>query len=176
MHLHWTRSNQGTRFMAMNKIVLLALCASSFGFSACESTKESLGLNRSAPDEFAVVKRAPLALPPEYALRPPAPGMARPQEKPTDQQAQVAVFGNENTRKTNVKSSGEDALLIAAGADAVKPDIRYTVDQESKDFGKESQPVIDKLMGLGGKDYTPPAETLNASEEAERLKNVDTKN
>jgi len=33
-----------------------------------------LGFEKSAPDEFAVVKRAPLTLPPEYGLRPPSLG------------------------------------------------------------------------------------------------------
>ncbi|MBM3559287.1 MAG: DUF3035 domain-containing protein, partial [Alphaproteobacteria bacterium] len=39
-----------------------------------EDTKRSLGLSKPAPDEFSVVSRAPLSLPPNYTLRPPRPG------------------------------------------------------------------------------------------------------
>ena len=42
----------------------LALAAA-LTLSACAGAKEELGLTRSAPDEFAVVKRAPLEMPPE---------------------------------------------------------------------------------------------------------------
>jgi len=38
-------------------------------------------------DEFAVVTKAPLIMPPDYNLRPPRPGAARPQEQSERQQA-----------------------------------------------------------------------------------------
>ena len=45
------------------------------GLSGCgDRSGNILGFEKSAPDEFAVVKRAPLTLPPEYGLRPPRPG------------------------------------------------------------------------------------------------------
>lgn len=37
-------------------------------------------MDRVGPDEFAVESRAPLTIPPEFDLRPPQPGAARPQE------------------------------------------------------------------------------------------------
>ena len=40
------------------------------GLSACGATKESLGLNKKAPNEFMVTPNKPLCLPPEYELRP----------------------------------------------------------------------------------------------------------
>lgn len=41
------------------------------GLSACSNvTKESLGLNKKAPNEKLVTTRAPLSLPPEYDVRP----------------------------------------------------------------------------------------------------------
>ena len=56
--------------------LLLAPLISFLALSGCSDAKEQLGLTRSAPDEFAVVKRAPLAMPPDYTLRPPRPGAA----------------------------------------------------------------------------------------------------
>lgn len=41
------------------------------GISACSTgTKEKLGMTKKAPNEFMVMPRAPLSLPPEYDLRP----------------------------------------------------------------------------------------------------------
>ena len=37
-------------------------------------------MDQVGPDEFAVESRAPLTIPPEFALRPPQPGAPRPQE------------------------------------------------------------------------------------------------
>ena len=50
----------------------LALAAT---LSACEGgIGDALGLGKKAPDEFAVVRSAPLTLPPDFTLRPPRPG------------------------------------------------------------------------------------------------------
>ena len=35
---------------------------------------------KNPPDEFAITTKAPLVVPPDYALRPPKPGESRPQE------------------------------------------------------------------------------------------------
>jgi len=42
--------------------------------AACGGLKNDLGLSKEAPDEFAVVRNAPLSLPPDFNLRPPRPG------------------------------------------------------------------------------------------------------
>ncbi len=56
----------------MSKIMRLIVAgAVVFSVAACGSaTKEKLGLSRKAPNEFLVMPRAPLSLPPEYDLRP----------------------------------------------------------------------------------------------------------
>ena len=53
--------------------------------SGCTDLKKAIGLERTSPDEFAVESRAPLTMPPDFDLRPPQPGAARPQEKSSDQ-------------------------------------------------------------------------------------------
>ena len=45
------------------------------GLSACGGS-DSLGYGKNAPDEFNVVKRPPLIMPPDYNLRPPGSGKA----------------------------------------------------------------------------------------------------
>ena len=72
--------------------VLAALCiAGAVGLSGCSGFKRAIGLERASPDEFAVESRAPLTLPPDFNLRPPEPGAARPQEPLPNKQARAAL-------------------------------------------------------------------------------------
>jgi hypothetical protein len=66
---------------------------------------------RSRPDEFAVARRAPLVIPPDFSLTPPRPGEP---EAGTDPRAQAlqALFGGPAPR-----SAVENNLLQVAGAD-----------------------------------------------------------
>jgi Protein of unknown function (DUF3035) len=57
----------------------------------CTDLKKAIGLEKSSPDEFAVESRAPLEMPPDFDLRPPQPGAARPQDKSSDQQARKLI-------------------------------------------------------------------------------------
>lgn len=50
-------------------------------------------LDRNRPDEFAVTRAAPLAVPAEFTLPAPQEGAARPQEGDTKQKVLDAMFG-----------------------------------------------------------------------------------
>lgn len=145
-----------------------ALCLT--GLTACENTKEQLGLARKMPDEYAITKRAPLEMPPDYALRPPQPGAPRPQESAPAAEAQEAVFGGRVAGQTNPES-GESALLMQAGAGNTPPDIRQRVDYETSVLEPKQKPVAEKLLGwAGARDEQPPATVVDPKAEAERLK------
>ena len=68
------------------------LCsAGALSISGCTDLKKAIGLEKSAPDEFAVESRAPLEMPPDFDLRPPQPGAPRPQEKSSDKLARQVI-------------------------------------------------------------------------------------
>ena len=67
-------------------------CGLILGLGGCADPKKALGLGKRSPDEFTVVTRAPLSLPPEFALRPPQPGVQRPQELGPVETARQSVF------------------------------------------------------------------------------------
>jgi len=140
-----------------------------FGLTGCGNAKEQLGLERNPPDEFKVLKRAPLELPPNYALRPPKPGAPRPQEQEPSLQARSTVFGGEATIAAE-PTSGEDFLLQEAGATNVQPDIRDTLDAETKELRDYNKPTAQKLLGAFGNDDQPSATIVDAPAEAERLR------
>jgi len=144
--------------------------------TACENVKDQLGLGKQSPDEFRVVSRAPLSLPPDFTLRPPDPGTARPQEGTTIQQARSAVFRADDQQQASLqqalpadgRSRGEHALLSTAGADGVDPSIRQLVDQETKQINEESEDFIDTLVFW--REPEQPGLIVDAEAEARRLR------
>lgn len=152
--------------------VLTLLCGA-LTLGACEGVKEQLGLNKQSPDEFRVVSRAPLTIPPEFSLRPPRPGAPRPQEGTPEQQARQTVFRVDDSRQgidagAAGLSSGETALLTAAGADQADPNIREIVERETLQLNDESETFIDTLVFW--KDSEPPGTLVDPSAEADRLR------
>lgn len=143
---------------------------------ACQGVRDQLGLTKQSPDEFKVVARAPLTLPPEFTLRPPEPGIPRPQEGTTAQQARQAIFRLEQPKAQPLeqeigvdgRSRGELSLLKAAGADKIDPAIRRTIDSETQRLNAESDDFIDALVFWRKKEE--PGLVVDAAEEAKRLR------
>ena len=77
-------------------------------------------LNRERPDEFAVQRQAPLVVPPDFSLTPPAPGAPRPIEGTASEQALDALFGGPAQRSA-VETSAIDRAGVA------EPGIRTSV-------------------------------------------------
>ncbi|MBM3507404.1 MAG: DUF3035 domain-containing protein, partial [Alphaproteobacteria bacterium] len=72
----------------MNRALAAGILAASVMLGGCSNVRESLGLVRQSPDEFTVVTKSPLVLPPDFGLRPPIPG-APPVAQAADPQAQA---------------------------------------------------------------------------------------
>ena len=130
------------------RLSLLCGLSAALMLSACQDTKRALGLEKSVPDEFAVVNRGPLVMPPDYQLRPPVPGASRPQELTAAEQARSSLIGRAklDAMRQRGLSNGEVALLAHAGADTTPPDVRSTVDKESSVFAKEDQQFTQRLL------------------------------
>jgi hypothetical protein len=62
-----------------------------FLLSGCSDLRVALGMERVGPDEFAIESRAPLTIPPDFDLRPPAPGAPRPQEVTASERARRVI-------------------------------------------------------------------------------------
>jgi Protein of unknown function (DUF3035) len=79
--------------------------------SACGSSSGVFGRDR--PDEFAVSRAAPLVVPPDFALTPPAPGTPRPQEADSATQALQAMFGGA-AQRSPVEGSAVSGRSLAS--------------------------------------------------------------
>ncbi len=96
--------------MKRRLLIITGAAVALSGLSACGSS----GLfDRNRPDEFAVSRSAPLVVPPDFALAPPQPGAARPQDGSTQEQVLDALFGGPAPR-----SAAEKAISAAGTADS----------------------------------------------------------
>ena len=160
--------------MTRSLCVLAALTLFSEFLVGCDSVRKSFGGGKNAPDEFVVYKRPPLSLPPEYGLRPPAPGESRPQKVSPMDQAREAILGKNAARTaaspTTVKagSPGLQALITRTGANKAEPGIRRLVNQESSVLADEDQIFVNKLI-FWVDDKSNPGIVVDAKKEQKRI-------
>ena len=133
-------------------LLLIALAAAGLSASGCGTLRQLAGA-KTTPDEFRVVTKAPLVVPPEYALRPPAPGEPRPQELAPESAARNALLG---ARQNVVRSQGENLLVAKAGGERADPLIRYVVDDEFGDISHKEKSFADRVL-FWRKDAPAPA-------------------
>ncbi|MEZ5946839.1 MAG: DUF3035 domain-containing protein [Hyphomonas sp.] len=118
---------------------ILALGAACVATTACSTGRTTT----RTPDEFRVVTKAPLTVPPDYSLRPPASGMSLPAEVEAARAESVSTFGS--TVGENASAS-EKALVAAAGANAVSPLIRVEVDYDETKAVRKPQGIADRIL------------------------------
>jgi hypothetical protein len=121
--------------------------------SGCTDLKRSIGLEKTSPDEFAVESRAPLTMPPDFELRPPQPGAARPQEKSSGQQARQVIEqagpGEPGKQAPDFRlRRAEDGLPDIGAPSGQAADPNAAVGEQS---------LSSKLLGYGGATGAPPA-------------------
>jgi predicted small secreted protein len=140
--------------------------------AACDTVKKQVGVGRHSPDEFAVVKRAPLSLPPEYALRPPSADYIPPASEATQQARSVLMGGEASAGAATKAGSAEEAFLARAGAQQADPDIRAAINRDNGYIALQNRTVADKLIFWGDGETNPervPTSVVDAKAEAERL-------
>jgi len=152
------------------------LLAATLALGACADTRKAIGWEKATPDEFRVVTRAPLTLPPDFGLRPPAPGAARPQENSPQDSARAAIFGNEraggaaNSAPGAAASAGERQLLGRTGADRADAAIRDTIDRESNSLAEADRSFVDRLIFWQPPQPSAQDAGVDAAREAQRLR------
>src|SRR5262245_7563717 len=147
-------------------MTLVAVVAAAAAASGCGTLSRAVGAGKMSPDEFRVVSQAPLTLPPDYSLRPPRPGEARPQElQPTDE-ARQSLFGQDVGASA---SAGERQLVNDAHADATDPNIRDTVDFESQCIVRRNESFVNRLLAFGSNNGPAAGAPLDPQAEQQRL-------
>ena len=144
--------------MTLTRVAVAALLLGAAGLAGCSSASKAFGLEKVTPDEFRVVTKAPLTLPPDYSLRPPQPGEPRPQELQPESAARQAIEGQ---REGDVRSDGEKLFVARAGADHADPLVRYVVDDEFGGLAHKDKSFSDYVMFWHhGDSAAPPPSAL----------------
>jgi hypothetical protein len=146
--------------------------AALLALSACEGAdvKETLGLERNPPDEFVVVSRPPLSVPPEFKLRPPAPGELAPQES-TRAKAEELLRANPSAtlpvESEPLAATNDAVFLERAGTNVAEPNIRQKlgVDSTKKRDTSMAKTLLDKLD-----NKQPDQPVVDAKKEADRIR------
>src|SRR4051812_35661054 len=164
--------------MRVNRVIVASALVAAAGLAGCQSTQKALGMSKVTPDEFHVVTKAPLVVPPDYALRPPAPGEPRPQELQPESAARNALLGQ---REAEQRSDGEKMLVAKAGAEKADPLVRYVVDDEFGDIAHKEKSFADRVMfwkkgdeasapaAAGGKALDGSNAPIDAAAEKDRI-------
>ena len=156
----------------------ILLLAAGLGVAGCsgEDLSRQIGIMRDVPDEFQVTTRAPLSMPPDFTLRPPSPGAARPQELTAPQSAEAALapqtaIGAADSqqlvgRPAGGSSPGQQALIGALGKPA-PADIREKLQHDAA-IDSPGPGITDQLMFW--RKTPQPGVVVDPQKEQQRLR------
>ena len=147
--------------VALGVMLTLAACGNG------DDLSRTFGFTRDAPDEFTVTTRAPLSMPPDFALRPPRPGAPRPMEESESRQAENALAPQTalGIPQGNA-SAGQEALVQQAGPPVTNA-IRAQVDADAR-VEQSSGNFVDRL--LSWQRSSPQGIVVDPQKEAQRLR------
>lgn len=143
--------------------------------AACSGVREELGLNRTKPDEFAVVPKAPLAMPPDFSnLREPEPGAPRPQQVSPSGEAKAALSQTRGPVTTAMSgqqpSTGERALAEAAGASQADPKVRKAMMDDLREQ-RAGRSLTERILFWQGSEQKDDM-VVDAVAESRRIRSV----
>ena len=109
------------------------------GLSACSNGNRSISTAKSTPDEFSIVMRPPLSLPPGFA------------DKPEDivQQGNVGDLGSQSqtAKLLGIKNAKNTDLSGLFDFTSISDDIRTKIDEETYGIQLENQLPLQTLFG-----------------------------
>ena len=138
-------------------VVLLAAC---LALAGCSGVDDALGLSKSSPDEFEVVVRPPLTLPPSFSL-----DSVEGEASSHPPSGAVTVTEELLAGSGRVTASGFDGLF---STDRIVPDIRTKVDEETLGIQIDKRLAVHVLFG--GRPNVGP--TLSPEAEARRIRDA----
>jgi len=156
--------------MTIRKILgLTAISVIGISISGCASASKALGLKQSAPNEFNILTKAPLVVPPEYNLRPPKLDESSAENNYTQKAAREALIGSIDDAEP---SEGEQYLIVKAGALRANPEIRVEIDGQNSVERKSDGFSNQILFWKNGRALDGANQPLDPEQEAKRLDSI----
>jgi Protein of unknown function (DUF3035) len=155
-------------------VILAALSLAATSLGGCTAFKQAVGIEKVVPDDESASPTAPLAIPPDFALRPTRAGAQGAQDQtPTDPAHQTVFRAGETKQATlppaaDQRSTGEGDLLKAAGVAGDQSNIRDVINTESVASGELTDTFIDRLAYWRKPTPGSPSDATDPVDEAAR--------
>jgi hypothetical protein len=137
----------------------------------CNSIRDAAGITKDPPDEFAVVTKAPLVIPPDFNLRPPKPGAAPTNQVSPTASAEEALYSDDPATIaagiTGDYSEEEKILLAKSGGVVADHGIRQQIAADAKNMEAADDSFTD--MVLFREPEPDNGKALDADSEADRI-------
>jgi len=159
--------------------VVAALAGLVVAGCADNSVREAIGMSKQVPDEFQVVRRQPLVVPPDYNLRPPGPAQ-RQADQARSEEVRATLFARRDegrsgtgfdglgTAPSGGRSAAETALLEAVPVEP-DPSIRERLVEENTELTRLDESRFLMILDWQRERMTYSDPVIDAREEAERL-------
>ncbi len=154
------------RYSKAGTLMIGGLLTGMLVLSACGGGANAINGRKTSPDEFEVVIRPPLTLPPNFSLR---PGDVNDEDIASGQAANLQIDNSAVTQSralfatSSADASNFDELF---GTDQAIENIRAIVDEETLGIQLDKRVPLEELFG--GKPEVGP--DLNAEAEAFRIR------
>jgi hypothetical protein len=160
--------------MNSRRILSVALLAGAAALLAgCSAIRDASGNGKDSPDEFAVVTKAPLVIPPDFNLKPPAPGTEPTNQVEPTQAAQSALFTSDPQAVAAslpaTMSAGERYLLAYAHAQDADPAIRQQIIADVAGARASDDSFTNSVLFWTGPTPPPGSTPVDADTEARRI-------
>ncbi|MCY4038464.1 MAG: DUF3035 domain-containing protein [Hyphomicrobiales bacterium] len=140
----------------MRKYFCISVALAMMALSGCENVKNVLSFPRGGPDEFAVTTNQPLAIPPDYNLRPPDANA----NATTTNAAGAAETLFQGAAGTNTNTNNAESSSLTAGEEAILRHLEELAKQRA-------QPQAPGVSASGAISSGDPV--VDALEEAKRI-------
>ena len=131
--------------MNRGKNILGLLCLT-LTVSACGSgLSDAFAYKKNPPDEFAILKKQPLIIPPDYSLKPPHEAGSKIARASTRVEAEQILTGRE-VDINEIASDGEREILDRVGSNPSQNNVRAKIQNDGNNVISKDKAVTEKLI------------------------------
>ena len=161
---------RGRRFGRVALVGAVLLLAA----GGCDTTvQEQLGIGTRQPDEFQVVRRAPLVIPPDATPPPPRPGATAAAQPDPAAEPRGLLTGEDAAAEPRTAGGslrpGEQALLAQSPIRA-DPGIRNKIVAENAELARLDRRLFLYILNFQRAQFEPKDRVLDPAAEAARLR------
>jgi len=150
----------------------LAILLPMIGLAGCGQLSETFGYGKNPPDEFAIIRKSPLIIPPDYQLKPPLRNLEGLQRLPEQNDARALLLKAPPPPTDTELSQGERNLLMQAGASNSSDSIRAQIDRDGQTVVRKKGNFVERILfGFGRSDEEEfERESMSEPETASEVK------